>query len=210
MARKKRNLLTLGAIGFAILLFIILGIFQTEKSHKTIALAHEGPGSGTPSIGGIFELVDMNGKVWKDTDFKGKPMLIYFGYSYCPHICPQALSHMTQAVEELGGSRVIQPVFVSIDPERDTLDSLKGFAQNFHKDFIMLTGSKDQVQQALKSYRVYAAKASENGGGNDYQMDHSSLIYLMDKKGEYVAHFDHQSPSDDIVKRVKLFLENGN
>src|SRR5690348_3140607 len=110
MARKKRNLLTLGAIGFAILLFIILGIFQTEKSHKTIALTHEGPRSGTPSIGGTFALTDVNGRIWKDTDFKGKPMLIYFGYSYCPHICPQALSHMTQAVEELGGSRVIQPV----------------------------------------------------------------------------------------------------
>jgi cytochrome oxidase Cu insertion factor (SCO1/SenC/PrrC family) len=209
MARQKRNLLTLGAIGFALLLFVILGIFQTEKSHKTIVVAQDGQGSGTPAIGGAFELTDAHGKVWKNTDFKGKSLLVYFGYSYCPHICPQALTHMTQALEELGGSQVIQPVFVSVDPERDTLDSLKNFAQNFHKDFIMLTGSKEKIQEALKSYRVYAAKASENARGNDYQVDHSSLIYLMDKNGGYVAHFDHETPSDDIVKRVKLYLENG-
>ncbi len=211
MGRQKRNLLTIGAIGFAILLFAILGIVQTEKSHKSIAIVQDmqGSKSGTPSIGGVFELVDKDGKIWKNTDFKGKPMLVYFGYSYCPHICPQALSHMTEAIEELGGGKVIQPIFVSIDPQRDTLDSLRSFAQNFHKDFVMLTGSKAQIDQALKAYRVYAARASENSKENDYQMDHSSLIYLMDKNGEYRAHFDHQTPSHEIVKRVRLYLEKG-
>jgi cytochrome oxidase Cu insertion factor (SCO1/SenC/PrrC family) len=210
MQRKKRNLLTLGAIGFAVLLFAILGIVQTEKSHKAVAIAHDIPGSqdGLPSIGGDFQLVDKNEKVWKNTDFKGKPMLVYFGYTYCPDICPTALYHMTQAMDELGGAKAIQPVFITIDPQRDTLDQFKTYAQNYHKDFVMLTGTKDQVDQAIKAYRVHAAKASEEAG-TDYLMDHSSLIYLMDKEGNYRAHFNHETPPSEIVKRVRLYLEKG-
>ena len=210
MQRKKRNLLTIGAIGFAVLLFAILGIVQTEKSHKTVAIAQDIPGSqgGLPSIGGAFQLIDKNEKVWKDTDFKGKPMLVYFGYTYCPDICPTALYHMTQAMEELGGAKAIQPVFITIDPQRDTLDQFQTYAQNYHKDFVMLTGTKDQVDEAIKAYRVHAAKASQESG-TDYLMDHSSLIYLMDKEGNYRAHFNHETPPSEIVKRVKLYLEKG-
>lgn len=208
MQRKKRNLLTLGGIGCAVLLFAILGIIQTQKSHDTVAIAQDvpNPQNGLPSIGGAFELVDKDGKVWKDKDFKGKPMLVYFGYSYCPHICPEALSHMTQALEELGGGRTVQPIFITLDPERDTPENLKSYAQNFHKDFVMLTGSKDQVDKALKAYRVYAAKAAP---GADEEINHSSLIYLMDKNGNYLAHFNHQTPAPEIVKRVRDYLERG-
>lgn len=208
MQRKKRNLLTLGAIGGAVLLFAILGIVQTQRSHNAIAIAQDIPTSqkGLPSIGGAFELVSTDGKAWKDKDFKGKPMLVYFGYSYCPHICPQALSHMTEAIEELGGARVVQPIFITLDPERDTPTNLESYAQNFHKDFVMLTGSKDQVDKALKAYRVYAAKAAP---GQDEEINHSSLIYLMDKNGNYLAHFNHQTPAPDMVTRVRDYLERG-
>ena len=211
MQRKKRNLLTLGAIGFAVLLFAILGIVQTDKSHKAVAIAQDIPGSqdGLPTIGGAFQLVDTNEKVWKDTDFKGKPLLVYFGYSYCPDICPKALYHMTQAVEDLGGGKVVQPIFITLDPQRDTVSQLQTHAQNYHKDFVMLTGSKAEVDQAIKVYRVHTARASEEVGNNDYLVDHSSLIYLMDKDGLYRAHFNHQTPSSEIVKRVRLYLEKG-
>lgn len=211
MRREQRNLLTLGAIGFAVLLFTILGIIQTQKSSQMVAVAQDVPGSqeGLPAIGGSFELVDKEGRAWKDTDFKGKPMLVYFGYTCCPDICPTALSHMTEAVEELGGAKVIQPIFVTVDPHRDTLPLLQSFAENFHKDFVMLTGSKDQITQAIKAYRVHAARTSEKEEDEDYLMDHSSLIYLMDKKGGYRAHFNHQTPPEEIIKRVKLHLEKG-
>ncbi len=211
MRRKKRNLLTLGALGFAVLLFVILGIVQTEKSHKAVAIAQDIPGSqeGLPTIGGDFQLVDKNEKVWKNTDFKGKPMLVYFGYTYCPDICPTALYNMTEAMEELGGAKTIQPVFITFDPQRDTPSHLQSYSQNFHKDFVMLTGTKAQVDQAIKVYLVHASRASEDSGGNDYLMDHSSLIYLMDKEGQYRAHFNHQTPPTEIVKRVKLYFEKG-
>ena len=103
-------------------------------------------------------------------------------------------------MEELGGGKTIQPVFITLDPERDTSENLESFSQNFHKDLIYLTGSPDQIDQAKKVYRVYAAHASED---KDAEIDHSSLIYLMDKDGHYRAHFDHETPSEDIVKRVK-------
>jgi len=211
MRRQQRNLLTLGAIGLAVVLFVILGIVQTQKSYKAVAVAQDIPGKqeGLPTIGGAFQLVDKNGKVWRDTDFKGRPMLVYFGYAYCPDICPTALYHMTKAMEELGGANLIQPIFITFDPKRDTPEFLQTYAQNFHKDFVMLTGSQAQVDQAIKAYRVYAARTSEDRGDDDYLMDHSSLIYLMDKDGKYRAHFNHQTPAHEIVQRVKLYLEKG-
>ncbi len=211
MDRKKRNLLTVGAIGLSVLLFAILGIVQSYKSHKTVAFAHntEEVQDGLPTIGGAFELVDKEGNSWKDTDFKGKPMLVYFGYSFCPDICPMALSHMTEAMNKLGGSKVVQPVFVTVDPERDTPEFLKLYGENFHKDFIMLTGSRGQVDQAKKAYRVYAAKASDTPGAEDYLVDHSSLIYLMGKDGKYYAHFNHQTPPQEMVERVRAYLQTG-
>lgn len=211
MRRQQRNLLTLGAIGFAVGLFAILGIIQTQKSYRTIAMAKDIPTTdgGMPRIGGNFQLIDKNGKTWSDVDFKGKPMLVYFGYTYCPDICPTALYHMTQAMEELGGAKVVQPVFITIDPHRDTLPLLQTYAQNFHRDFVMLTGSQPQVDQALKSYRVHAARTSEEQGKDDYLMDHSSLIYFMDKDGKYRAHFNHQTSPSEIVERVRLYLEKG-
>lgn len=210
MPRKQRNLFILGAISFAIGLFAILGVMQTRTYLKTAATAQNITGSetGLPSIGGTFQLVDADGKVWNDTDFRGKPMLVYFGYSYCPDVCPMALSHLTEAVEKLGGGKTIQPVFITLDPARDTPENLQTFAQNFHKDIIMLRGSKSEVDQAIKAYRVHAARASEDK--ENYDIDHSSLIYLMDKDGNYRAHFDHQTPSKEIVKRVSAHMESGN
>ena len=208
MQRKQRNLFILGAISFAVAVFAILGVMQTKNYLKTAAIAQDIKGSdtGLPSIGGAFQLVDTDGKVWKDADFKGKPMLVYFGYSYCPDICPQALSHLTEAVAELGGGKTIQSVFITLDPERDTPENLQTFAQNFHKDIIMLRGSKAEVDQAIKGYRVHAARASENK--EDYEIDHSSLIYLMDKDGNYQAHFNHQTPSEEIVKKVRSHISS--
>jgi cytochrome oxidase Cu insertion factor (SCO1/SenC/PrrC family) len=211
MQRQKRNLLTLGAIGCALGLFAILGIVQTQKSRGAVAIATDIPSSqkGLPVIGGPFELVDKDGRVWKNTDFKGKPMLVYFGYTYCPDICPTALDHLTKAMEELGGAKSIQPLFISIDPERDTPALLETYAPNFHQDIVMLTGSQAQIDQAIKAYRVHAARTSEKPEDKDYLMDHSSLIYLMDKDGQYVAHFDHQTPPAEIVQRVRVHLEKG-
>ena len=201
-----RKLLTVGAILLAIGFFAFLGIRHTQQ------VAHKAPVTpvqeGLPPIGGAFKLVDKDGTVWTDADFKGKPMLIYFGYTYCPDICPTALYAMTQALAMLGGAKAIQPVFVTIDPQRDTPEQLALYTQNFHKDFVMLTGSKAQVDKAIKAYRVHAARASEDRGENDYLVDHSSIIYLMDKNGQYQAHFNHNTPATEIVEKVRGHLKN--
>lgn len=211
MQRKQRNLFILGAISLAIGLFAILGIIQTKTYLKTAAISQDIKGSQNtlPSIGGAFQLIDKDGKVWKDIDFRGKPLLVYFGYSYCPDICPTALSHLTQAVEELGGGKTVQPIFITLDPDRDTPENLKSYSQNFHKDLLMLTGSKPQIDHAIKAYKVHAARASEGKDAENYLVDHSSLIYLMDKNGNYRAHFNHQTPPEEIVKRVRLYIESG-
>lgn len=209
MRRKRQNLLTLSAIVLAVGLFAVLGIIQTQRSSQVVAMSQDIPNvkQGLPTIGGAFELVDKDGKVWKDTDFKGKPMLVYFGYAYCPDVCLKALYNMTQAVEKLGGGKTIQPIFISLDPERDTPQTLKPFAENYHPDFIMLTGTKPQVDQALKAYRVHAARTTEDK--DNYQVDHSSIIYLMGKDGDYKKHFNHETLAEEIVGGVKLYLEKG-
>lgn len=211
MERRRRNLWTIGAIGISILLFGILGIIQTQKMSRAVAFSKDIQtiSESFPSIGGPFNLIDQNGIPRTDTDFKGKPMLIYFGYTYCPDICPTALYHMTKALKQIGGTLKVQPLFITFDPQRDTVDHLKVYAQNFHKDFVWLTGSKQQVNEVVKAYRVYAARTAEGRGQEDYLMDHSSLIYLMDRNGHYVASFNHNTSPEEMVKRVKLYLETG-
>lgn len=202
----SKQLTTAGLIA-AIIFFMGMGIWkgQQDKGQSAFILEDKAPVSveGGPSIGGPFTLVDQNGITQHDTDFKGKPMLVYFGYTYCPDICPMGLSNMRQAVQELGGKEIIQPIFITIDPARDTVEQLGLYAQNFGDDFMMLTGTQDQVDQVKKSYRVHAAKASQDRGTNDYLMDHSSIIYLMDKDGRFVKHFNHQSPPEEIIKGVR-------
>lgn len=211
MERRRRNLWTIGAIGISILLFGLLGIIQTQKMSRAVAFSKDIQtiSEGLPSIGGPFNLVDQNGIHRTNADFKGKPMLVYFGYTYCPDICPTALYNMTNALNLIGGNLKVQPLFITFDPQRDTVDHLKVYAQNFHKDFVWLTGSKRHVDEAVKAYRVYAARTAEDRGQKDYLIDHSSLIYLMDKNGQYVASFNHNTSPEEMVKRVKLHLEMG-
>lgn len=211
MERRRRNLWTIGAIGISILLFGILGIIQTQKMSRAVAFSKDIQtiSEGLPSIGGPFNLIDQNGILRTHADFKGKPMLVYFGYTYCPDICPTALYNMTNALNQLGSTLKIQPLFITFDPQRDTADHLKVYAQNFHKDFVWLTGSKQQVDDVVKAYRVYAARTAEDRGQEDYLMDHSSLIYLMDKNGQYVASFNHNTSPEEMVKQVKFHLKSG-
>ena len=166
MERRRRNLWTIGAIGISILLFGLLGIIQTQKMSRAVAFSKDIQtiSEGLPSIGGPFNLVDQNGIHRTNADFKGKPMLVYFGYTYCPDICPTALYNMTNALNLIEGNLKVQPLFITFDPQRDTIDHLKVYAQNFHKDFVWLTGSKRHVDEAVKAYRVYAARTAEDRG----------------------------------------------
>ena len=158
-----------------------------------------------PAIGGPFTLVDDSGKPRTDTDFRGKLMLVYFGYTHCPDACPTALQDMADALERLGpeASQQVAPIFITIDPERDTVGYIKGYAQQFDPRFVGLTGSADQIAAAARGYRVYFRKSTQDA---DYLMDHSSIIYLMGRDGKFLAHFTHQTSPDQMAAALKKFL----
>jgi len=157
------------------------------------------------AIGGPFRLTDQNGKTVTEADLKGKWSLVYFGYTHCPDACPTALNDISIALEDLGAKRdAVRPVFITVDPERDTPEALKAYVTSFDAPILALTGTPEQVAQAAKAYRVYYAKHPEAGG--DYSMDHSSVIYVMDPEGRFTASFTHQSVPEEIAERLKKLL----
>ena len=161
-------------------------------------------GGGIARIGGPFVLVDHTGAERTEADLKGRHALIYFGYSFCPDVCPTALADMLIALDELGPAAArVQPVFITIDPDRDTPAVLKDYIPNFHPRLIGLSGSAAQVGKAARAYRVYYAKVDDPEAGDNYLMDHSSVIYLMDPDGRYLTHFSHGTGPETMAKRLR-------
>ncbi len=160
-----------------------------------------------PVIGGAFELVDQNGKPFTEKNLKGKYSLIYFGYTYCPDVCPTELQTMTQALEMLGpmASR-IRPVMISVDPERDTPEVLKEYLTNFYPGFVGLTGTPEQVRKAGQAYRVFYRKTDEKSA-SEYLMDHSSIVYLMDPEGRYLKHFAYGTSPEKMAEGIRKAIE---
>jgi protein SCO1/2 len=157
------------------------------------------------AIGGPFRLTDQNGKTVTDADLKGKWSLIYFGYTHCPDACPTALNDIAVALDDLGPKRdAVRPVFITVDPERDTPEALKAYVTSFDTPILALTGTPEEIAQTAKAYRVYYAKHPEPGG--DYSMDHSSVIYVMDPEGRFTATFTHESTPEQIAERLKKLL----
>jgi len=162
--------------------------------------------TGTSLVGGPFTLVDQDGKARTDAEFRGKLMLVYFGYTYCPDICPTELQTMSDALDALGDkAAAVQPIFITVDPERDTPSVVKDYVGHFHPRFIGLTGTPQQVEAAARAYRVYAAKVPAKDGG-DYLMDHTGLVYLMGTDGKYLANFLPQTTSQEMAKTIAKHL----
>jgi len=154
------------------------------------------------SIGGPFELVSAGGERVSDGRFRGRYMLVYFGYTFCPDVCPTELATMSQALDLLGeAARVVQPVFITVDPARDTVAVLAEYRPHFHPSFTMLTGSEGEIAAVAKAYRVYYARAGDADDEN-YLMDHTSFVYLMDENGRYVTHFGPDVGPEEMAKRI--------
>ena len=170
-------------------------------------IAWDSDHSSQPSIGGTFTLVDQNGRTFTDADLEGKPSLIYFGYTFCPDVCPTSLLLMETAAEKLGpdGPKKINLVFITIDPDRDKPELMKGYVTSFGPTIEGLTGTPEQVAAAAKAYRVYYQKVPGKDGA-PYLMDHSSVIYLLDRHGRFVTHFTDQSKAETIAEAVKRQL----
>ncbi len=148
-------------------------------------------------IGGPFALTDAEGRRRTDAEYRGRHMLVFFGFTHCPDFCPTALVTISQALERLGAkAEGLAPIFITVDPERDDPAQLKNYAQNFDKRVVMLTGSAEEIAAAARAYRVYYAKRPLEKAG-EYTMDHSSYIYLIGADGKYLTHFRHAvSPAD--------------
>src|SRR5690606_31911637 len=155
---------------------------------------------GEAAIGGPFTLVDGEGRTRTDADFRGKLMLIYFGYTYCPDVCPTELQSMMQAHDLLGpdAAAEVQPIFISVDPERDTPARVAASVESFGDALICLPGTPEQVAAAARAYRVYYRK-NESASATDYLVDHSSIIYLMGRDGRFLSHFGRGTAPEDMA-----------
>ena len=167
--------------------------------------------SGQALIGGDFDLVAHTGETVTNADFEGRPMLIYFGFTYCPDVCPMSLQVMAQALRELDEDdrAQFQPLLISLDPERDTPEALAQYVETpvFPDGLIGLTGSDEQIARAARAYRVYYARSDADGSMAEYLIDHSSLIYLMDRQGRCVEVFPHATPPERIAQALQRFLQ---
>lgn len=164
-------------------------------------------GTGTALVGGPFTLINQDGQTVTDKDFSGKYMLIFFGYTYCPDVCPTELQVMTQALVTMGErAAAIRPLFITIDPERDTPEVMKSYVENFGDNLTGLTGSAEQIAAVAKAYRVYYKRAG-SPDASDYLMDHSSIIYLMGPDGSFVTHFSYTTDANDLAAKLTDALE---
>ena len=163
--------------------------------------------SGKALIGGPFTLTDHTGKRVSEKDFEGKFTLVYFGYTFCPDVCPAELQVMSAALDQLGGkAKNVTPLFITVDPERDGVKQMASYVSNFHERLVGLTGSTEDIGAAAKAYRVYYARVKDESSSADYMMDHSSAVYLMGPKGEYLAHFAYGAGVDKMAAGIAKFL----
>lgn len=163
--------------------------------------------SGKAQVGGPFTLVNHNAETVTDETFRGRYMLIYFGFTFCPDVCPTELSIMSAALDRLGEkAEKVQPLFVTIDPERDTPEVMARYVTLFHPRLVGLTGTPEQIAGIAKAYHVFYRKA-EDESSTDYTMDHSSIVFLMGPDGEYLKLFPPQTPPDKMAEAIASYIE---
>ncbi|MBM3568724.1 MAG: SCO family protein [Alphaproteobacteria bacterium] len=172
------------------------------------AASPAGPGRGEALIGGAFELTDHTGRRVTDQSYRGRPMVLFFGFTHCPDVCPTELAAIAGALDLLGNDAAkVAPIFVTVDPARDTPQVLADYLGNLHPGLIGLTGSEADIARAAKAYRVfYAVNRPKDGEG--YSVDHSGLTYVMNREGKYVAHFRPGTAPETIAQRLRTLLQS--
>ncbi|MDX5365981.1 MAG: SCO family protein [Alphaproteobacteria bacterium] len=193
----------------AILFAIVAGIALSELVIGNAENRNPGGSSaGAPSVGGPFTLVNHLGETVTEQDFRGRYMLMYFGFTFCPDVCPTELGVMAAALNALGDKgEEVTPVLISIDPERDTPEVLARYVALFHPRLVGLTGTPEQVDAAAKAWHVYYAKVEDESVSEAYTMDHSSIVFLMGPDGEYLKLFRPQTPPDEMAREIATFLD---
>jgi len=167
--------------------------------------AMRGDGAAPSLIGGPFALTTGDGATLTDADVKGKPFLVFFGYTHCPDVCPTTLSQIADIDKRLPPGKSIRTLFVTVDPERDTPAVMKDYVSSFDPSIVGLTGDAPAIAKIEKAYRVYARKEPPTAGG-DYAMSHSAVIYLMDAKGRFIEAFNTDRPPEESAKELAGYL----
>lgn len=164
-------------------------------------------GTAPVTVGGAFTLTGPNGTTVTDQTYRGKWLLIFFGYTFCPDTCPTTLNEIATALEKLGpASEKLQPLFITVDPERDTPEIIMRYTAAFDARIVGLTGSLQQIAAIAEEYGSYGAAHPHKAGAQDYLVDHSTYIYLMDPQGKFVRGFDAETPGDRIADAVRNIM----
>jgi protein SCO1/2 len=198
MTRNVRLLALLGAFTAGLVLCMAVVLLITRQVSV--------PGVPQASaVGGPFKLTDQDGRTVTEQDFKGKPFLVFFGFTHCPDVCPTTLFEVSEVMRALGpdASRT-RALFISVDPARDTPEVMKNYVSNFDPNVRGLTGDEQAIADTARAYRAYYKKVPLDGGG--YTMDHTALVYLMDKEGRFVAPFNLKRTPDAAAADLKRYL----
>ena len=162
---------------------------------------------GQALVGGPFTLTDHTGKRVTDQDFRGRFMVVFFGFTYCPDVCPTALQVMAAALDKIGSkAEQITPVLITVDPERDTPEQMAMYVKSFHPRLVGLTGSPDEIAAVAKAYRAYFKRVPDPKSSGGYTMDHSAIIYVMGPDGAFRTHFTYTVNADAMAERLSKLL----
>ena len=189
---------------------VILGSFLVGVASVAtllhVASSRSAPaGRASAAIGGPFRLVDQEGREMTEQAMKGRPFLVFFGFTHCPDACPTTLFELSEVLTKLGpDANRVGALFITVDPERDTSAALKDYLSNFDPHLIGLTGNPDAIASVAKEYRVYMKKVPTEGG--DYTMDHTAIVYLMDRDGHFIAPFSLKRPPEDAAADLRRYL----
>jgi protein SCO1 len=196
MERTTRPLVVIGAFSASLVVGLVLMLWVMGGLRHVTAPA---------AIGGPFQLTDQTGQTVTDKSMQGRPSLIFFGFTHCPDVCPTTLFEMSEVLKAMGedGDRV-NAYYISVDPERDTQAAMKEYLSSFDPRLKGLTGNAEEIAKVLSEYRVYAKKVPLKDG--DYTMDHTALIYLMDRDGKFVSPFNINRKPDDAASDLKPYL----
>lgn len=195
--RTARLFLMLGAFVAGLMLFSAVIFIISGRTPAPIVMQS--------AVGGPFTLTDHNGQPISDQDLKGRPFLVFFGFTHCPDVCPTTLFDVSEVLRALGpDGRGVRALFITVDPERDTPEKLKDYLASFDSRIIGVTGDPQAIAAVEKAYRVYAKKVPLDGGG--YTMDHTALVYLMDKEGRFVAPFNLKRRPQEAAADLRRYL----
>ena len=196
--RTTRLLLILSAFLAGLILCFTVVLIVTGRGPESFA-------STSAAIGGPFKLMDQDGKQITERDLKGRPSLVFFGFTHCPEVCPTTLFDISEVLNKLGPDAAkVNAVFITVDPERDTPAALKDYLASFNPRLVGVGGDADELAKVAKEYRVYYKKVPTKDG--DYTMDHTAIVYLMDKNGQFVAPFSLKRRPEDAAADLRRYL----